>query len=499
VTDADEILRLIAAAKRIPYCPQTPLPTQRRFLLSQARELLFGGAAGGSKSSAVLMGALEYVDVPGYAAMIFRKTLADLSKPGALMDRAATWLRGSGARWNDRSKTWRFSSVTSEPGATLGFGFLDGPLDRYNYQGAELSYAGFDELTQIREVDYLYIHGSRMRRGAESKIPVRTRAASNPGGVGHKWVQRRFGITPAGTQRAAWKDGARSVTAAQRPFIPSKLTDNTHLDAKSYLESLSELDEVTLAQLRDGKWVLDGTGLIYGHYQAERNNVEALPQWFVSPGGVTLPLDASLWNRIFVVDLGSSVSTATTGLLRLAWHPHIRATYVEKAWKEAGLIPSSIAKICKLQIEEFPGCELVMDEGALGHGYGNEMRDVHHLPVIAAEKRDKKTNRKLLNGALKSGEVLLVQSECVELQEELEALLWDKAGNDAAPGMADHLTDALLYGRRRSYAHRSEAPSDTPLHGSDEWFAAEERRLLDLEYERAERSREESPWTSWKG
>ena len=53
-----------------------------------ALEALFGGAAGGGKSSALLMSALQYVDVPGYSAILFRKTFADLSLPGALMDRA---------------------------------------------------------------------------------------------------------------------------------------------------------------------------------------------------------------------------------------------------------------------------------------------------------------------------------------------------------------------------------------------------------------------------
>jgi len=47
------------------------------------------------------MAALQYVDVPGYAAILFRRTFRDLALPGALMDRAREWLSGTDARWNE--------------------------------------------------------------------------------------------------------------------------------------------------------------------------------------------------------------------------------------------------------------------------------------------------------------------------------------------------------------------------------------------------------------
>lgn len=501
MSKTSEILELIAAAKRIPFCPQIPEPKQRAFLASDAREVLFGGSAGGMKSSSLLMGALQYVDVPGYSAIIFRQTYADLSKPGALMDRAAEWLRPTAARWVDRDKQWRFPLLVSGAAPALSFGYLDAPGDRFNYQGAEYQYCAFDELTQLREVDYLFLHGTRMRRLANATVPLRTRGATNPGGSGHKWVQRRFGITASGTQLATWKDGARTITPAQRLFIPSKLTDNPHIDAKSYRESMADLDKTTRDQMEHGLWVLDDSQLVY-KFSAERDCVESLPTAFVpaNPGyrDGAIPLDASLWRYIFVTDLGSSVSSKTTGFALLAWHPHLTETYVVASWAEAGMIPATLAEKNREMLDSFPECELIFDEGALGHGYGNEMRDRYHLPVIAAEKRDKAGARRLMNGAFEQRRLKLVRATCIELIDELEGLVWNKAGNDVLPGMADHCSDALLYGWRRSQAHRSEAPDKTPLHGSVEWFAAEERRLLDLEYERAERSRDETPWTDWR-
>lgn len=196
------------------------------------REVLYGGAAGGGKSSALLLAALQYVDVPSYSAILFRKTYADLALPGALMDRATEWLAGSGAKWDGKEKTWRFPS-----GATLSFGYLDNKDDHYRYQGAEFQCIGFDELTQFPEHQYRYLF-SRLRRLAGSAIPIRMRAASNPGGIGHEWVKKRF----------------LREQSPDRLFVPARLSDNPHLDQSAYTASLHQLDPITRAQLLAGDW-----------------------------------------------------------------------------------------------------------------------------------------------------------------------------------------------------------------------------------------------------
>lgn len=216
-----------------PWAPHRPTMKQAEFLLTAKREAMYGGAAGGGKSDALLMGALQFVDVPHYNALILRRTYADLSLPGALLDRAAEWLGPTSARWVDKTKTWTFPS-----GATISFGYLDTERDKYRYQSSEFQFIGFDELTQFTETQYRYLF-SRLRRLKGQDVPLRMRAASNPGGVGHDWVKRRF------IDCAPQKD---------RVFIPAKLDDNPHLDREEYLESLKELDPVTRRQLLDGDW-----------------------------------------------------------------------------------------------------------------------------------------------------------------------------------------------------------------------------------------------------
>ncbi len=262
-----------AANPRSKWCPQIPTEKQKLFLsLNTNREVFYGGAAGGAKSSALLMAALEFVDVKGYAAVLLRRTYADLSKPGALMDRAHQWLRGTAAKWNEQKKQWTFPST-----ATLTFGYLENENDKYQYQGAEYQFIGFDELTQFSESAYTYLF-SRLRRLSTSDIPLRMRSASNPGGLGARWVHNRFvpeNFTPhdAESTEVFWKEGTDiEGNPTRRAFIPARLDDNPHLDRKAYAASLHELDEVTREQLLRGDWRITERGDIYPMWD-ERQHV----------------------------------------------------------------------------------------------------------------------------------------------------------------------------------------------------------------------------------
>ena len=68
----------------LPYQAQ---PRQQVLHRATANNILYGGAAGGGKSDALLMCALQFVEVPGYSAIIFRRTLKMLEKSGGLIPR----------------------------------------------------------------------------------------------------------------------------------------------------------------------------------------------------------------------------------------------------------------------------------------------------------------------------------------------------------------------------------------------------------------------------
>lgn len=237
-----QVLRRATTPKLTKYIIHEPTVPQAAFLLCDCKEAMYGGAAGGGKSDALLMAALQYADVPDYAAIIFRRTYADLSLPGALMDRAREWLENTDAVWSEKEKTWGFPS-----GATLTFGYLETEKDKYRYQSAAFQYIAFDELTQFTQTQYTYLF-SRLRRLTGSNVPLRMRSATNPGGTGHKWVHQRFIV-----------EGKRKG----RVFIPAKLQDNPYLDQESYMDTLAELDPVTRAQLAEGNWEIRPAGNMF--------------------------------------------------------------------------------------------------------------------------------------------------------------------------------------------------------------------------------------------
>ncbi len=242
------------------YVPHSPYPKQQAFLTLDQLEAMYGGAAGGGKSDALLMGALQYVHIPRYAALILRKSYRDLALPDAIMDRAKQWLRGTDAHWREDIKTYEFPS-----GATLTFGYLAARDDHLQYQGAAFQYIAFDELTQFRELQYTYLISRARRPSDESgqtalaQVPIRVRSASNPGGPGHQWVLDRF--VPewyvAGREHGPPRIGANGRA---RLFIPATIADNPALDREEYERTLAELDPVTRRQLMLGDWSVRQTG-----------------------------------------------------------------------------------------------------------------------------------------------------------------------------------------------------------------------------------------------
>lgn len=224
------------------YIPHTPTAKQQIFLcLDHIDEVLYGGAGGGGKSDALLMAALQYVDVPGYAALILRRSFAELDKPGALMTRAHEWLAGTDARWMGAKHKYVFPS-----GAQLQFGHLENEKAKFDYGSAEFQTICIDELTEFYEPEYTFMF-SRLRRNKGVTIPVRMRGATNPGGPGHMFVKRRF---------------IDKHTDPTRIYIPAWLQDNPFIDQEAYIKALMKLSPLERARILTGNWeVAEGGGV----------------------------------------------------------------------------------------------------------------------------------------------------------------------------------------------------------------------------------------------
>jgi hypothetical protein len=250
---------------------------QTTFFAATEREVLYGGAAGGGKSYALLADPMRYFDNKNFRGVIFRRTNDELReliwKSQELYPQI--WPKteqSSGATWREKDKEWRFPS-----GARLWMTYLEREEDVLRYQGQAFTYIGFDELTQYPTAHCWNYMRSRLR-DASGTLPLYMRATSNPGGPGHGWVKKMF-IDPAPPGKpfdARNEDGEVmkvpegdlnfpkekwGAPLFQRRFIPAKLADNPYLNADgNYRSNLLGIGSEQLQlQLLEGDWdVADG-------------------------------------------------------------------------------------------------------------------------------------------------------------------------------------------------------------------------------------------------
>jgi hypothetical protein len=235
-----------------------PTDKQSEFLSAPEDEVLYGGAAGGGKSDALVIDALGLqqaaIEWGGYRAILFRRTFPELRE---LIDRtrAIYPIAAPGATFSESNREWTFPS-----GAKIEFGYLESEADRFRYQGRQFQYLGWDEMTQwATDTGYKYLL-SRLRT-VNPAIKCYVRATCNPGGIGHEWVKEYWGIDDAGSPSRIERE-VEGVRIARR-FIPARLADNPHLATSGYRERLLTLSLSEQKALLYGRWdVVDVTGAI---------------------------------------------------------------------------------------------------------------------------------------------------------------------------------------------------------------------------------------------
>ncbi len=232
-----------------------PQPRQIAFMERPEYEVLYGGAAGGGKSDALVIEALRQVHIPHYKAIIFRKTYKQLTE---LIEKSKTYYPRAfpnNAKYNESAHCWTFKS-----GAKIYFGNMQSSDYKINYQGKAYDLVCFDELTHFTWEEYSYMFSRNRASGPGTRVYMRS--TTNPGGIGHGWVKERFitaapPMTPiAYTTEITAPDGKKIKLSRKRIFVPAKVFDNQALldNNVEYLASLAMLPEAERKALMDGNW-----------------------------------------------------------------------------------------------------------------------------------------------------------------------------------------------------------------------------------------------------
>ena len=256
----------------------TPQPgPQTAFMCSSADIVIYGGAAGGGKTFALLLEGLRHKDIAGFSGVVFRKNYTQITASGGLWD-AANKIYGQvqGAR---PKKTPKLHWFFSPSGARIHFAHLERDEDLQGWQGSEICYLAFDELTHFSRHQFLYMLS---RNRSTCGIRPYVRATCNPDS--DSWVAdfiswwinqdtgypiyERSGVVRymcvlndtiywgSNPHELAKEHGVNVEECKSVTFIASKLTDNKVLMAKdpSYMANLKALAEIDKERLLYGNW-----------------------------------------------------------------------------------------------------------------------------------------------------------------------------------------------------------------------------------------------------
>jgi len=226
-----------------------PTPKQAMFHASKANEILYGGAAGGGKTKAIVMDALfRCLKYPGTTAVIFRRSYRELEDTD--IKEAQASYPESLATYNAGRHEFKLLN-----GSKILFRHCENEADRFKYSGLEAQFMYFDELTTFTQVIYDFLK-TRLRAKKSLGVVPLVRSASNPGNIGHGWVKKEF--VDAGPymeirEQEIYSEALHKTKKIRTQYIPSLATENPFI-TDDYIFELEQKPDALRRALLNGDW-----------------------------------------------------------------------------------------------------------------------------------------------------------------------------------------------------------------------------------------------------
>ena len=399
---------------------------QTEFLAAAETDVLYGGAAGGGKSYAMLVDPLRYAHRAAHRALIIRRSMPELRE---LIDKSRELYPKAfpGCKYREVEKLWNFPS-----GAKIEFGFLERDADVYRYQGQAYSWIGFDEITHLpTEFSWNYL-ASRLRT-TDSEIVPYMRCTANPGGVGAHWVKNRYILPSDPDTSFVGKDGLT------RKFIPARLEDNPFLAMDGrYEKMLKALPPTQRKQLLEGNWDVN-EGAAFTEFSLENHVIPPFQ----------IPIH---WDRVKGIDYGYASESAC---IWATIDPSDGTLIVYRELYRKGLTGQDLGTIItEMEVEDPFSVQGVLDTAAWSRT-GTTGPTVGETLVRQGHKL-RRADKNRIQGKIQIHEYLRLQpsgrprlqifSSCPSLIRELQSIPLDKTNpEDVNTHAPDHAYDALRY------------------------------------------------------
>jgi hypothetical protein len=281
--------------------------------------------------------------------------------------------------------------------------------------------------------------------------------------------------TPSPIPAGLFYEASTGDGSPQWPTHHWTIFDNPHIpNAAAEVQLFCEtygLDQHSATYRREylGQWIRDEGALVYP-FSATLNGVVSAEV----PGNL---------RYILGVDIGFIDATAFTVVATKTGFPEI---WVIRSWKRGGLIPAAVAAHVEGFRNEFGlGLQIVVDEGGIGKGYAEEMRQRYGIGCVAAEKTKKRAYQEIVAGELRSGTIRIVTRECSQLVDEMCLLQWGPGRVSEDQRFENHCCDSLLYSVRAARTWY-QPEIEPPKQGTREWWIAEAARTRSEIRKRAE-------------